>query len=472
MHGIENSINVYSLLSDAISDSDPTPVITLSTGDGIKFADIPVPFYVILALADETEMGDDSVVEAMEVEEVDGDTLIISERALSNTTAHEWNIGDKVRVDILDLNIKEIHDDLDAIRNGEELTNDAIAPDAAIDTSKLAEGGMFLRSDGAVAFANDQDADGYTIHNLSEPALDDDPITKAYFEEKAVMLEGSVMEGDLDLDGNLIKNSGAPEEDDDLTPLGVVQSADRLNPAKVSAEWTTTGDISLSGLDTQLNGEWTTSLSGGERILVKDQTSPLQNGIYIAASIGWERAPDASISEHFDAGMIIQVRKGATYANTWFYCSNIPPVNLDTDPIEFTQFTVPDLELPIEIEIGGTGLTDLGNANEVLAVNGAGTSLEYISTVKTGIEVPLSKSVKITEGLNGVMGTATLSSGSVVVTTNRVTANSRIFLTAQTTGANMGHIYVSTRTGSVNFTISSTNGSDDRVVAWLIIEPA
>lgn len=79
---------------------------------------------------------------------------------------------------------------------------------------------------------------------------------------------------------------------------------------------------------------------------------------------------------------------------------------------------------------------------------------------------------QVKEGSNAKMGTATLAAGTVVVSTTAVTATSRIFLTAQTSGAAPGALRVSARTAGTSFTITSTSATDTSVVAWLIIDPA
>ncbi len=79
----------------------------------------------------------------------------------------------------------------------------------------------------------------------------------------------------------------------------------------------------------------------------------------------------------------------------------------------------------------------------------------------------------IKEGSNATMGTATLSAGTVVVSTTKVTANSRIFLTVNGgTLTNVGAVYVSARTAGTSFTITSLNILDASNVAWAILEPS
>lgn len=81
--------------------------------------------------------------------------------------------------------------------------------------------------------------------------------------------------------------------------------------------------------------------------------------------------------------------------------------------------------------------------------------------------------VQVKEGTNATMGlTAAMTAGSIVVSTTKVTANSRIFLTAQNTGGTAGALRISARTPGTSFTITSTSGTDTSTVAWWIVEPA
>ena len=80
----------------------------------------------------------------------------------------------------------------------------------------------------------------------------------------------------------------------------------------------------------------------------------------------------------------------------------------------------------------------------------------------------------VKEGANATMGIATLIAGVAVVATTKVTANSRIFITRQTTAGTIGSsVDVTARTAGTNFTITA-NGSilDTSTVAWWIAEPA
>lgn len=79
--------------------------------------------------------------------------------------------------------------------------------------------------------------------------------------------------------------------------------------------------------------------------------------------------------------------------------------------------------------------------------------------------------IYIKEGTNATMGTVALVAGTATVSTTKVTANSRIYLTTQTVGGTIGVQYISARTAGTSFTITSTSGTDTSTVAWLIVEP-
>ncbi len=80
--------------------------------------------------------------------------------------------------------------------------------------------------------------------------------------------------------------------------------------------------------------------------------------------------------------------------------------------------------------------------------------------------------IYIKEGSNATMGVATMTGGSVVVSTTKVTANSRIFLTRQNNaGTESVAADVTARTPGTDFTITA-GVADTSDVAWLIVEPS
>lgn len=113
-------------------------------------------------------------------------------------------------------------------------------------------------------------------------------------------------------------------------------------------------------------------------------------------------------------------------------------------------------------------------ANYVAISSAAGNLLKWnyrqIST--DGLYVSGVNPVQVPSASN-TSGTVTLVAGTAVVTTASVTANSRIFLTAQSLGTvTVGQgLAISARTAGTSFTIKSESATDTSVVAWLIVEP-
>ena len=86
--------------------------------------------------------------------------------------------------------------------------------------------------------------------------------------------------------------------------------------APVRAATTATVDLAVGGL-LVVDG---VALAAGDRVLVKNQASPSENGIYVASAGPWSRAADASISQLFVPGFTTAVREGGqqgawTFAN-------------------------------------------------------------------------------------------------------------------------------------------------------------
>ncbi|MFI9200164.1 hypothetical protein [Streptomyces sp. NPDC053048] len=104
-------------------------------------------------------------------------------------------------------------------------------------------------------------------------------------------------------------------------------------------------------------------------------------------------------------------------------------------------------------------------------LQGAQTNGDFASLGDVTISTA-GKGLKVKEGANSTMGTATLVTGAATVATTKVTATSRIFLTSQADGGTPGFLRVSTRSAGTSFTITSSSALDTSTVAWLIVEPA
>jgi hypothetical protein len=145
-------------------------------------------------------------------------------------------------------------------------------------------------------------------------------------------LAGGTMTGALTL-------SGAPLSDLHAATKAYVDAAVNNINVHESVVAATTGNVNLTNAvdnNKTLDG---VTLSTGNRILVKNQNTASQNGVYIVASSGAPtRATDYDAAGEVSAGDFIFVKGGTVNANTgWIQTADVTTVG--TDSLTFTQFS-------------------------------------------------------------------------------------------------------------------------------------
>lgn len=101
--------------------------------------------------------------------------------------------------------------------------------------------------------------------------------------------------------------------------------------SKQSVRVATTANIALTGLQT-IDG---VALSAGDRVLVKNQSTAAQNGIYMVASGAWARASDADLSLEVTPGMLVPVEQGATNGDSLWQLVTDAPITLGITGLTF-----------------------------------------------------------------------------------------------------------------------------------------
>ncbi|WP_456681860.1 right-handed parallel beta-helix repeat-containing protein [Bradyrhizobium sp. USDA 3311] len=100
---------------------------------------------------------------------------------------------------------------------------------------------------------------------------------------------------------------------------------------------TTGSNIALSALQV-IDG---VQLAAGDRVLVKDQTSTIQNGIYTASAGAWSRSTDVQPNTSFFPGMAVNVASGNANAEIMYILNSTDdPVVIGTSHISFAPFGV------------------------------------------------------------------------------------------------------------------------------------
>jgi hypothetical protein len=170
--------------------------------------------------------------------------------------------------------------------------------------------------------------------------------------------------------GYKITNLADPTNDQDAATKYYVDTVAQGLDVKASVLVGTTANITLSGAQT-IDG---VSVVAGDRVLVKNQTTQADNGIYVAASGAWARSADANTWDELVSAYTF-IEEGSTYADSGWVCTINKGGTLGTTPITWSQFSGAGTYL------AGTGLTLSGNTFSI--TNTAVTAGSYGSASKT-----------------------------------------------------------------------------------------
>ena len=164
--------------------------------------------------------------------------------------------------------------------------------------------------------------------------------------------------------GGTLTLSGAPSSDlhaatkayVDATATGLdVKASCRVATAVTNIVLATGGLLTVDGVQTV----------AGDRVLVKDQSTASQNGIYVVAAGAWSRSTDADTSEEVTAGMFTFVSEGTANADSGWVLSTNDAITLGSTSLTFVQFSGAGQV------VAGDGLTKSGNTLNVVTANAA-----------------------------------------------------------------------------------------------------
>lgn len=149
---------------------------------------------------------------------------------------------------------------------------------------------------------------------------------------------------------------GTPTDDAHAATKGYVDAARSGLDVKQSVRAATTGPINIAA-DLE-NGDVIdgVTLATGDRVLVKNQSTASENGIYVVVASGAaSRATDADSSAEVTSGMFTFVSEGTTNADSGWVLTTNDAITLGTTPLAFAQFSGAGQVT------AGAGLTKTGN---------------------------------------------------------------------------------------------------------------
>ena len=170
-----------------------------------------------------------------------------------------------------------------------------------------------------------------------------------------------------------LSNLAAPIASNDAATKQYADSVAQGLDAKASCKMATTANIpDLNNGPVTIDG---VTVAGGERVLVKDQTTPAQNGIYTIASGPpnvFTRVSDMDAWTEFPSAYV-WVEQGTLYGDTGWVCTADQGGTLGTTAITWAQFS------SAGALIAGAGLTKTGNTIDVGQGSGIVVAADSIS---------------------------------------------------------------------------------------------
>jgi len=147
--------------------------------------------------------------------------------------------------------------------------------------------------------------------------------------------EFTAPDGAVSLNSQKITNLADPTADADAANKGYVDGVAQGLDVKDSVKATTTANITLSGTQT-IDG---ISLSADDRVLVKNQNTASENGLYLCKASSWTRTDDLAAGADA-AGAFVFVEQGTVNAENGFVCtSNKGSAVVGTNNLTFAQFS-------------------------------------------------------------------------------------------------------------------------------------
>ncbi len=201
--------------------------------------------------------------------------------------------------------------------------------------------------------------------------------------------------GSVSFNSQNITNVADPVNAQDAATKGFVEATSQGLDVKDSCKAATTGNITIS---TALNNGDTidgVSLSTNDRVLVKDQSTASQNGIYIVGSSP-ARADDLAAGSDA-AGMFTFVEQGTVNADNGFVCtSNKGSAVTGTNNLTFAQFSgAGQITTADGLQKSGNTISVDLKANGGLVIESAEIALDLAASSITGT-LPVNKLTSVT----------------------------------------------------------------------------
>jgi hypothetical protein len=266
--------------------------------------------------------------------------------------------------------------------------------------------------------------------------------------------------------------------DNAVTGFDYKQSVRLASAGNVAGTYNATGGTSGRGQFTAMTNTLDgVSLAAGNRVLLKDQTTGAQNGIWVVTTLGtgsngvWDRATDFDQDAEVTAGIFITVEEGNTNDNTLWLLTTNNPITIgggSGTALAFMNFPAAGTI------VGGAGLLLTGNvldvqsANTGIKVNGDNVELVadaatfQFGNAATGLQVK-------TAGISGTMLASAIFGTGLTFSAGIASVTSYTPVTSATVGR--VRVFASTSVGDAQGQVTLTHNFNTKSISVGAVDP-